>query len=120
MQTNKHTLKYLIILISVFTVSFSSSKRVMIDDHCEVFGIIYFEKSKYNADAFVFFEEDETLANLLVFKEDNRLFADEEGIWYITDNPAIATYRLYVCEEKRFADFSVNYIDDRAFVGCQF
>jgi len=92
----------------------------VIDDYCQIFGIIYFEKNKHEAHATVYFEEDEPQANLLVFKEDNRLFADEEGIWYVTDNPALANYKLFVTKEKRFADFSVNYIDDRAFVGCQF
>ena len=56
----------------------------------------------------------------MVFKEDSKLFADEKGLWYITDNPAIANYRLYIEKDKRYSDFSFSYIEDRLFAGCQF
>ena len=112
-------MKIILIYISILLTSVFNKSSVRIDDFCQVYGIIYFEKNKNYADALVYLEEDETRADLLIFKEDNRLFADEEGIWYITDNPTLANYKLYVVKEKGYADFSVNYIDDRAFVGCQ-
>ena len=108
------------ILIALTVLILTSSKsKTYVDDYCSIYGVIYFEKNKYKADAMVYIEEEETLANLLVFEEDNRLFADEEGLWYITDNPALANYRLFKTSEKQFADFSVNFMEERAFVGCQ-
>lgn len=112
-------IKIVTFLILVYLVFSSSKSNSHIDDYCNIYGIIYFEKSKIYADALVYIEEDESLANLLVFKEDNRLFADEQGVWYITDNPSLANYRLFKVSEKRFADLSITYIEDRAFIGCQ-
>ena len=112
-------MKFKLLSLSILLALTSFTSKNYVDDYCKVFGIIYFEQNKYKADAIVYIEEDETQADLLVFKEDNRLFADEEGVWYITDNPSLANFRLFKTTEKRFADFSVTYIEDRAFVGCQ-
>ena len=113
----KHKNIYILIIISIICTS--SKNRLFIEDYCDIYGLVYFEENKNYAHALVYIEEDETISDLLVFKEDNRLFADEKGIWYITDNPSLANYRLHKVQEKRFADFSITYIEDRAFVGCQ-
>lgn len=110
-------IKITFFLIILIVSSFAPNRQI--DDFCEVYGIVYFESNKYAADAIVFIQEDETQSELHVFKEDNRLFADEEGVWYVTENPALAHFKLYKEKDERNADFSISFIEDRAFVGCQ-
>ena len=111
--------KLLIFLCSFFIFGSFESKKQGIDP-CRIYGIIFFEQNKFRSDARIYIEENEDIADLAVYKEDNRLFADEEGLWYVTDNPALADYKLYIEKDKRYADFSVSYIKERNFVGCQF
>lgn len=110
--------KILLLVATLLTITSTKIKTTK-NNYCDIYGVIYFEKNRYAAQASIFIEEDETRANLLVFKEDNKLFADQEGLWYITENPSIAHYRLYKTNERRDADITIAFIEERAFVGCQ-
>lgn len=108
-----------IVLLSLVVCSSTIRKRVS-EDYCSTYGIIYFVDKQHQADLIIKLESDESIANMLVFKEDNRLMADTDGVWYITDNPALAKYRVFITKDAQIADFTVCYIEDRAFAGCQF
>jgi len=110
-------LKHILWVLAVLILTSQTPNQ---KDYCRIYGIIYFEKYKYAADAFVYIEEDYTQADMLIFKEDSKLFADKEGLWYITDNPALAHYRLYIEKDRRFSDFTIAFIEEQNFAGCQF
>ena len=87
-------------------------------DPCEIYGSVCFVKSQYNAHYVVYVENGDDAADLAVFKEDNKLMADEEGIWYVTESEAFAKYKIFITKERTRADFTIEYIEERAFAGC--
>lgn len=85
---------------------------------CDLFGTVYFVKDKLDADFTVYLEETESFANLVVYREDNALYADQSGVWFITDRLGLAQYRVYVETIKGRADFTIHYTETRSFAGC--
>jgi len=88
-------------------------------DFCRLYGAIYIEKDRTYADYKVFVAEDEGLADLAVYLEDNALYADQSGMWYITKDRNQADYRIFLEKTKPFADFSIAYTTARSFAGCR-
>ena len=88
-------------------------------DYCRVYGTIFLEKDRAFADVRVYIEESEGLAKMQVFREDNALYADKPGIWYITDDRNAADYRVYIEKSRSFSQFSIFYIDNPSFAGCR-
>lgn len=91
-------------------------------DYCHVYGAVYLERDpryKNTASAIVFLNEDEAFANMLVYRENNKLFADGPGIWYITPHKAFANHILFVTEQRNQADFTVFYTDVRSSATCR-
>lgn len=87
---------------------------------CEAFGAVYFTKTKSEADFIVFIEESEGLATLKVFKVDNILYASGPGLWYETQAKSQARYLVYIeTERKSAADFTVAYVTQEAYAGCE-
>jgi hypothetical protein len=87
---------------------------------CDLYGTVYIEKEKTLADFSIYIEEtSESFADLVIFREDNQLFADKSGIWYFTDNRGLAQYRVFIEKNKDRADFSIFYTDTRSFAGCR-
>ena len=92
------------------------------DRHCRIYGSVYLERDpgrRSYASYTIFVDEEEAFADISVFKEDNKLFADKAGLWYITPNRAFADHVLFVTENRAFADFSVYFTDIRSFAGCR-
>ena len=87
-------------------------------DVCQIFGAVYLEKDPRKADYKVFVENSETSSDLVVFKEDSRLFADKAGLWCFTDKPAFADFSVAYVDKKGQADFSVFFTDREFFAGC--
>ncbi|MCP4521664.1 MAG: hypothetical protein GY827_08250 [Cytophagales bacterium] len=85
---------------------------------CRVFGTIYIEQNHSMAHFSVFLEEYEEDADLIVYKSENRLFADKAGLWYIVTDRNFADYTIYIESNKAYADFSVYYTDDEGLAGC--
>jgi hypothetical protein len=85
---------------------------------CNLYGSVFFVKDKYLADFTVYLEETESFADLVVFREDNALYADQSGIWFITDKMGLADYRVYIETIKGRANFTIHYTDSRSFAGC--
>lgn len=85
---------------------------------CKLYGTVYIESSKVNADYIVYEEESEAFANMLVFTQENRLFADAPGLWYITDDRTFADFTIYLTPKKNLAHFTIHYIENESFAGC--
>ena len=89
---------------------------------CKIYGAIYLETNpnrRNSCFATVYVEPDEAFADVLVYRENNRLFADQAGLWYPAENPQFADYSLFVTTDRNLAEFSVHYIKVRSFAGCK-
>jgi hypothetical protein len=89
---------------------------------CKIFGSIYLETDPSRrgfCHGTVYVEPEEAFADVLIFKENNRLFADKGGLW--ADAPArdFADYVLLVVTDRSRADFSIHYTTVRSFAGCK-
>lgn len=90
--------------------------------YCHVYGSVYLERNpmyKNTASAIVFLDEEEAFANLVVYRESNKLFADGPAIWYITPSKAFANHILYVTDKRHEADFTVFFTDVRSSATCR-
>lgn len=89
---------------------------------CRIYGSIYLETDpRRRSDCFatVYLEPEEGFADVLVFKESNKLFADKAGFWYFTMARDFADYALFVTDKRNLADFSIHYTDVRSYAGCR-
>lgn len=86
---------------------------------CKLKGSVYVTDRREEAHFLVYIEDYETSADLVVFAEENRLFADQPGVWHFTDKPAFADFRIYLTDSRAFADFTIAYTDVASFAGCR-
>lgn len=89
---------------------------------CRIYGSVYLETDPSRRPycfGTVYVEPDEAFANVLVFKEENRLFADKAGLWYDAPARDFADYVLFVTPDRNRADFSIHYTKVRSFAGCK-
>ncbi len=86
---------------------------------CDVFGVIYVEKTPYLANFRVYIEtEADYRADVVVFKETNQLFADKPGYWYLTDKRGFANFTVAFVQDRSIADFVIYYTDKDNWAGC--
>ncbi len=88
-------------------------------NYCEVYGTIYETDKIYEADFKVYEEGSEAFANIIVFEEDNSLYANKQGHWTFIDNRDLADFVVYFTDESRDAEFSVYFTSFESFAGCQ-
>lgn len=91
-------------------------------DPCRLYGSVYLEtdpRRRSQVFGVVYQEPDEAFADVLVYQETNKLFADKAGLWYLTDSRDFADYVLLVTENRNLADFSFHYTKVRSFAGCR-
>lgn len=91
-------------------------------DPCRLFGSVYLEtdpRRRSQTFGVVYQEPDEAFADVLVFQESNKLFADKVGLWYLTDSRDFADYVLLVTDNRNLADFSFHYTKVRSYAGCR-
>ena len=89
---------------------------------CKIYGSIYLETDPHRRSscfATVYVEPEEAFADVLVYQESNKLFADKAGLWYPADNREFADYNLFVTTDRNLAEFSIHYIKVRSFAGCK-
>lgn len=119
---------YITILLQLLTVFSTPASAPVLNagvaarDYCKIYGSVYLEKDpkyKNTASHSVFIEKEEAFANLIVFKEKNKLFADGTAIWYITPNKAFADHVLFVTDNRNLANFSVYFTEVRSFAACR-
>lgn len=90
-----------------------------ISNPCEIYGIVYVETIRSRADFIVYVEtEDDFLAMLRVFREDNKLFANKVGIWHFTPTQAFADFSIYITDDRAMADLIIAYTDREFMAGC--
>ena len=89
---------------------------------CKIYGSIYLETDpsrRSNCFGRVYIEPEEAFADVLVFQESNKLFADKAGLWAEAGNRDFADYVLFVTTDRGQADFSIHYTKVRSFAGCK-
>ncbi len=89
---------------------------------CRIFGSVYLERDPRRRGlcfGTVYEEPEEAFADVLVFREDNKLFADKAGYWYLTEARDFADYVLFVSDNRNLADFSFQFTKSRAYAGCR-
>lgn len=91
-------------------------------DPCKIYGSVYLEtdpRRRGNCFGVVYIEPEEAFANLIVFRENNKLFADKAGLWAEAPSREYADYALFVTTDRGQADFSIHYTTVRSFAGCK-
>lgn len=89
---------------------------------CKIYGSVFLETDPSRRSycfGTVYVEPEEALAHLLVFKEDNKLFADRAGLWAEAPARDFADYVLFVTPDRAKADFTIHYTKVRSFAGCK-
>jgi hypothetical protein len=94
----------------------------IVKDYCRIYGAVYLERDpKYRntASHTVFLGEEEAFADMVVYRENNKLFADATAVWYLAPNKAFADHILYVTDNRNLADITVHFTDVRSFATCR-
>ncbi|RZK17209.1 MAG: hypothetical protein EOO56_18415 [Hymenobacter sp.] len=89
---------------------------------CKIYGSVYLEtdpRLRSSCFATVYIEPEEAFADILVYQENNKLFADKAGLWYPAENRGFADYALFVTTDRNLAEFSIHYTKVRSFAGCK-
>lgn len=109
-------------LIALFFVLFLGIGTVMAQSRtnmCQLQGKVFEEKSRAYATYRVFVENDEGLADLVVFKENSAVYADKPGKWFFVKTRNFADFTIYVEESRSLADFTISYTEYESFAGCR-
>jgi hypothetical protein len=89
-----------------------------ITNPCEIYGVVSVQTIRSRADFLVYVEEDEFLATLRVFKEENKLLANKPGMWHFTETHAFADFSIFFVNDRALADVIIYYTDKEFFAGC--
>lgn len=103
----------------IFVLFMPDNIQAQAFDPCTLFGTVYVTPYAEEAHFIVFEEETEGFADILVFPEENQLFADRKGLWFFTDDPGFADFIVYLNDDRSFADFSIYFTETESFAGCQ-
>ena len=87
-------------------------------EYCRLFGSFFEVDDPMEADYMVYLEASETFADLIVYEQSNRLYADKEGMWYFEKKSNNARYRVFFTDKKKEAHFSVYLTRFESFAGC--
>ena len=85
---------------------------------CQAYGSVYEVNEPYLADLIIFEELSEVSADLLVYEQQNRLYANKPGMWYFEDKKDFARFKIYFTPNKSEADFIVYFTEFESFAGC--
>ncbi|MCB0496330.1 MAG: hypothetical protein KDC79_09350 [Cyclobacteriaceae bacterium] len=87
---------------------------------CNLYGSFFKSPTKQGADYWVYVEkESDAFADMLIFEEENKLYADEPGVWFFVDNKGLADYSIFFTKDKSEADFTIYFTDSPTFAGCK-
>lgn len=87
-------------------------------EYCSLRGSVYIAEHRDQANFIAYQEDSEAFADFLVFEEENKLYATEEGVWFFVENRGIADFSIYLTKSKGEADFIFAYTDSPTFAGC--
>lgn len=110
---------YLGLLLSRPGFSTSTATDAPPPEVCKLRGSVYVTDNPNRAHYYVFVEDYESSADLNVYMEENKLYADQPGLWFYTDQEAFADFVVYFTDSKGMADFSIYYTDVASFAGCR-
>lgn len=86
---------------------------------CEIFGYVYLEQDpRRGADYTYYVEESEFSSDLVVFWQENPLYASSSGLWYETKDPFEAHFTLRRTKKRSEADFIVYFTEYEYRAGC--
>ena len=106
-------MKYLL-LLSFFVLNTSTETQ---QRYCSLHGSVYITKDRALAD-FIVYKDTEAFSDFLVYEEENRLYATEEGIWFFVENRGLADFSVYFTNSKSQAHFTMAFTDSPTFAGC--
>lgn len=121
-MANLPIILYLSLLFSGFSFSSLPKEKAATApprELCRLMGSVYVTDTPEQAHYFVFVEEYDSSADLSVYAEENKLFADQPGLWFFTEQEAFADFIVYFTDSKGMADFSIYYTDVASFAGCR-
>ena len=98
---------------------FSFALKAQNQEYCHLQGAVYETSTKQGSDFWVFVEESEAFADLLVYKEENKLYADEAGIWFFVESNGLADFTVFLTKKRIEADFIIYFTDTSSFAGCK-
>lgn len=107
---------FLCLFISLFWLNGKQSSEQV--KYCSLRGSVYIAEERGQADFIAYLEDSEAFADFLVYEEENRLYATEEGVWFFVENRGIADFSIYLTKSKGTADFVFAYTDSPTFAGC--
>lgn len=113
-------MKILVIILGIFCFSKADlfAQRSFSQDPCQIFGKVYQESHYEKATYYVYIEEDEFLADLVVYKDDNELQADKTGRWFFTETKSFADFSIYLTDERSKADFTIFFTENQQRAKC--
>ena len=85
---------------------------------CQAYGSVYEVNEPYLADLIIFEALSEVTADLLVYEQQNRLYANKPGMWYFEDKKDFARFKIYFTPNKSEADFVIYFTEFESFAGC--
>ena len=111
--------KLIFIIASIICINFDSLAQTnKLPDICTIFGAVKEVTNRNDADYRIYIEDSEAFASLIIFKQDNKLYADKAGFWFFTPHLSLADFTVYFEKNKSLADFSVYYTTTESFARC--
>lgn len=105
---------FLIVCLSLLCMAWQSAP-----DPCKLKGQVFVTEHPGRADLYVYVVDYETQAELMVFTEDNPLYANQAGHWFYTDTEAFADFTIFFTDSPGAADLRIYYTDIPSFAGCR-
>ncbi|MFY0688134.1 MAG: hypothetical protein JXQ90_13265 [Cyclobacteriaceae bacterium] len=87
-------------------------------DYCQIYGSMYEVEYASQADYIVYEELSEGSADIMVFEQGNRLYADKPGMWFFENKKDFAKYKVFFTDKENGAHFSVYFTRFESFAGC--
>jgi len=92
--------------------------QAQLNGRCDIYGVIYLTEIPQEAHYRVYLEDSEAFANAVIFEEENELMADRPGLWYFTDNRRFARFVVFITDDKSNSDFTIYYTDIPDYARC--
>ena len=108
MRFNLKTLIVLPLLLVLGSWNHPSPQNRLID-YCSIYGHIYLTSTAAKAEFIVFVENQESFADLVVFKERSSAYANQVGKWCFVEDGRLADYYIYITKNISEADFTIAY-----------
>lgn len=106
-------------ILFIFICIASHAQMIGKVEPCKIYGRIFVVDQKNLADYKIYEEDTEAFANLVVFKQENKFYADKNGQWYFTKDKSEADFWVFFVEQKGQSDFTIAYTPTESFAGCK-